>query len=218
MSNDKNHLVGWSTRVLPATWNSTSRMPNVALTLSLICIISYAKIAPLRETPCENTAFQTFPWTKFFFFKVSFLSALIFDVTNGEWGEVRYVKTCQVRSCEQQVALGGSAAGRHLGNFHCLANPPSAVCALFKITALDCVFLQCALFKISLHCVLSVFCDFSCFQPVSAPVKAILHWSKSNMFRLCFSSVPRFSLGDFYIYIYHMLACHQCALDVLAQS
>ena len=138
MNNKRNHLVRQSTRGSPAPWlqRGVSRpwlmMRNVTLTFSIIS--SY----PTQILLLWKERSLNLPLNQIFFFKDSFLSASI--LTFQIVGEVRYVKTCQVRSCEEQVALfGGSAAGRHLGNFHCLANPPTALAALFKITALHCV-------------------------------------------------------------------------------
>ena len=112
------------------------------------------------------------------------------------------MKTCQVRSCEEQVALfGGSAAGRHLGNFHCLANPPTALAALFKITALHSL-------SSSVHRSKSVCTAFSLFSVISLvwnqcrPRSRLFCTGQNQSAALCtlwFSSVPRFLLGDFYI-------------------
>ena len=91
---------------------------------------------------------------------------LLFSVrilTQQKLGEVRYVKTCQVRSGGgsrwRRCSFPAAGSKNHLGNFHCLAKP------------------LCAPFKISVH---SVFCDFSCFFTTLFTVQKItVHCLKS---------------------------------------
>ena len=154
MNNKRNHLVRRSTRGSPAPWlqRGVSRpwlmMRNVTLTFSIIS--SY----PTQILLLWKERSLNLPLNQIFFFKDSFLSASI--LTFQMVGEVRYVKTCQVRSGRLSRWLGCRKALEKLPLFGetnvCTVQNQPALCAtVFSFCDFSC-FLT-TVFTVQNHCV-----------------------------------------------------------------